>query len=348
MAIKESVEEYKKDLKKLKSFEIINYSIAIFGAIIFIVLYAFNYGENMSLIFLANVLAVVLALDIFAVNLAYVKPQKKKLIEDRQREIIKKLVNESFPGSTYSYSSLPDSGIKPSDICSTGLLSKGINGFDITHNIKSIYKGVPFKFCALKSYSYQTVSSSAYIANNRIPTEKTEKGIDFNGCWFIFNCHIKTNSSLYIVSRGSKTDEQLDYQQKISALRRINVPDNQFNSIFSVFGYDLKTAEYILTPSFMEKLLFLQKRFQSRLYVYCDSGVIYVGIENYKNFFAPMVSVFDSVEGMLQAAQNDIDYIITCLDILDFSDYVTKDYTDFKIQNDSIFYTGKDVDTVYY
>lgn len=347
MNIHKAVEEYKKNLKKLKCFIIINYVIAIFGVIIWVLLYIFNYETKNTLwIPLANVLIIVLAIDMFAVHLAYIKPQKKKIINEKYKEIVKILVKDNFSGCVYSYdNTITENIITPDEVCSTGLISKGTNGFNTSHHIKSVYKGVPFRFCVFKSYCFQDYKSNMLVRNS---IDGTRERVIFKGCWIVLNCHIKINSSVSIVSRNTKTEEELNYKQKISTIRRINTPNNQFNSLFSVFGYDTETPEYILTEDLMSNLILLQKHLNARLYLYFNNGMVYVGVERNKDFFAPMLSVFDSAESMIQSLYDDIKYIFTCLDMLNFSKYVTKDYTDFKIQNDSMYYTGKDVDTTYY
>ncbi len=349
MSIKETIEKYKQDLKRLKKFEIIHYAIIAAAVIIWcITFFAANFNSDYNAVRLGNILVVVALIDAFAVNMAYIKPQKKKIIENGHITITEAIIKEYFPKCKYSLKNNPEIGMTTSEICATGLIKKGANAFDITNNINSIYKGVPFKFSAVDSYNYDQINVRNIRHFRRISREIDIKETSFKGCWFIFNCRIQLSSSITVISKISKFTSELIYKQSVSAIRQINTPNQEFNDNFLVFAYDIESPQALLTDSLMKKIILLQKRTSAPLRIYFDNGIVHVGIEVQKNFFAPMLSIFDSVETMTQSAQDDADFILKCLSIFDLSDYVTKAYTDFKTENDSIFYTGKDVDTVYY
>lgn len=345
MTMTEITEKYKKDLDKLKIFEIINYSIAAIGVITWIIMYFCN----INIILLVDIFVIVLIVDMIAVNLAYIKPQKKKIIEEGHNEIVKMIVNEKFPNCVYNPEMNLKDGITSADIRSTGLFSKWTNAFNTKYNIKSIYKGVPFRFCSVESYDYDkyTIKSEGY-ADPYDYREIDVKNVAFKGCWFIFNCHIKLSSSIIIVSKHTKIEEELMYKQKISPLCQIATPNNDFNRLFSVFSYDIESPQKLLTEKLMNNLFYFENKIRSAIYVYIDNGIVHVGVEHREGFFKPMLSIFDSVEKMIQSLYYDMNFIFDCLNTFDFSEYVTKAYTDFKLENDSIFYTGKDVDTNYY
>lgn len=354
MSSNQSVEKYINKYNRVKRFKIIILILTIVALALLITgiilnKYAFEDNFKSEIATLFRLLALVVGFDAFAVYLAYIIPAQREFRNEGYGVIISDTVKNAFPDCKYSYKSGDFNAITSADISSTELIPKGANGFDIYNNIKGVHNSVPFRFCTLEMYNYNTVNSYIRFNNSRIQTERDVKNSVFKGCWFMFDCHIKMNSRVFIVSRNSRSYNDLIYKMKISPLQEILTPDNEFNSMFAVFSYDLESPDYIVTGKLMNSLKYLTNKYRCSTLVYCNDGIISVGINIGKKLLKPDTIAFipDSVEQIIQSAQNDTNFILDCLNILDFSDYVTDDYIRFKQQNDSMYYTGKDIDTNY-
>ncbi|MDD6489353.1 MAG: DUF3137 domain-containing protein [Clostridia bacterium] len=355
MSSNQSAEKYINKYNKVKRFKIITLILAFVALaclITCLVLRISYLGDTFSqgLASVLQVITMVITLDAFAVYIAYIRPAQREFRNEGYGVIISDTVKNAFPGCKYSYKSGNFDAITSTDISSTELIPKSANGFDIYNNIKGVHKSVPFRFCTLEMYNYNIVNSNVRFNNSRIPTERAIKNSMFQGCWFIFDCHIKMDSRVFIVSRQSSSYSDLLYKMKISPLQEILTPDNEFNSMFAVFSYDLESPEYIVTKKIMKNLKYLVNKHHCTALVYCNDGVISVGLNCGRPLLRPDTSIFTSfsVDTVINSAQLDTKFIIDCLNILDFSDYVTAEYTELKKQqNDSMYYTGKDIDTNY-
>lgn len=320
----ELIQSYKKDLKNLKHFELINYIIFGFGSLIWFILILIGLSnKDDALIFLSNIMILVFFVDIFAVNLAYIKPKKSKLINDGHYQIVKTIVQDSFPKSKYNYNYTSTDNMAPIDIYSSGIITKNIVVNPFNH-ISTVYNGVLFRFCTFKY------------------TEKIHIG------WFILNCKVEPDSSIFIVSKDIEIEENLRYKQTVSPLLQVPTNNIEFNNLFNVFCYDNYSSQKILNEKLMNKIIKFHRNNNCHICLSIDNGVVHIGLICNRELFAPMVSINDSVENMIDATKKDIYFMKDCLYTFDFSEYVSSDYTDFKIQNNSIYYTGKDVDKKYY
>ena len=350
MSSNQSVEKYINKYNRVKRFKLTDIILIVIALVLFLMSYIPQlclYIETMATVY--KLVALVLVFDAFAVYLAYIIPAQREFRNEGYGVIISDTVKNAFPNCKYSYKSGDFNIITPVDISSTELIPKGANGFDIYNNIKGVHNSVPFRFCTLEMYTYNTVNSNIRFNNSKIQTERNVKNSVFQGCWFMFDCHIEMNSRVFIVSRESSSYNDLIYKMKISPLQEILTPDNDFNSMFAVFSYDLESPEYIVTKKLMKNLKYLVKKYNCSAVVYCNDGVISVGLNCGRPILRPDASIFGSfsAETAIHSAQLDTKFIVDCLDILDFSDYVTTDYTEFKQNNDSMYYTGKDIDTNY-
>lgn len=354
MAQNQSAEKHINKYNRVKRFKIIIFILAVVAVALFVtgVVWKLYYREDSFSQEFASVfqlLALVIAFDAFAVYIACIRPAQREFRNEGYAAIISDTVKNAFPDCKYSYKSDDFDAITSTDISSTELIPKGATGFDIYNNIKGVHNSVPFRFCTLEMYNYNIVNSNVRLKGSRIQRERAIKNSIFIGCWFVFDCHIKMNSRVFIVSRHSSSYNDLLYKMKISPLQETLTPDDEFNSMFAVFSYDLESPEYIVTEKLINNLKHLVNKHQCTVLVYCNDGIISVGINCGKPLLRPDTSILTSfsTETVINSAQNDTKFILDCLDILDFSDYVTADYTKFKQQNDSIYYTGKDIDKNY-
>lgn len=359
MSLNQSAEKYINQYKRLNRFKRIGIILMLVALVLFVMglwsnimllsdpILLNNFDENMPT--MLRLTGFVVLADFLAIYVAYIRPNQRTFRNEGYGVIISDIVKKTLPDCKYKYNDDSFEAIKSTDISTSELIPKNANGFNIYNNIKGVHNSVPFRFCTLEMYNYNTVNTNTYIGHTKIQRERNIKNNVFEGCWFIFDCHIKMNSRVFIVSRHSSSYNDLIYKMKISPLQEILTPDNDFNSMFAVFSYDLESPEYIVNSKMMNYLKYLSKKYNCDPVVYCNNGVISVGINCGRAILRPdTFSIFPvSIESVINSAQSDIAFVADCLNILDFSDYVTQNYTEFKQQNDSMYYTGKDIDTNY-
>lgn len=350
----QSPEKCKEKYESVKRLKIILLVLVGVAFILFVIseipaIFEYFYLPTSRASSICKLIAIILAFDAFAFYIAYIRKAQREFYDEGYSVLISDTVKNAFPGCKYSYKSNDFDAITSTDISSTELIPKGANGFDIYNNIKGVHNSVPFRFCTFEMYNYNTVNSNAYINNSRIQREKNIKNSVFQGCWFMFDCHIKMNSRVFIVSRHSSSYNDLLYKMKISPLHEISTPDSDFNRMFAVFSYDLESPKYIVTEKIRNTFKYLANKHNCSVVVYCNDGVISVGINCGRTFLRPDDPAFIPIssDSVIDSAKRDTEFIADCLNILDFSEYVTKDYTEFKQQNSSMYYTGKDLDTNY-
>lgn len=117
----------------------------------------------------------------------------------------------------------------------------------------------------------------------------------FEGIFFIadFNKEFNGKTIIYpITSRLDQLNKKLHafiHSEKLVRLENI-----EFGNNFEVYSNDQVEARYIITPAFMEKLLEVEKKFNSNITISFVQTFICIGIPLNKNLFEPQA--FKSVD----------------------------------------------------
>jgi len=72
---------------------------------------------------------------------------------------------------------------------------------------------------------------------------------------------------------------------KFSSLSLVNLENPEFEKEFAVYSQDQVEARYLITPSFMEQVLKIKKRFNKRIYLAFSGDKLFIGINFNKNLF---------------------------------------------------------------
>jgi hypothetical protein len=111
----------------------------------------------------------------------------------------------------------------------------------------------------------------------------------FKGLFFIADFNKKFNGRTYV---WSESNPQLNFFIKLFSsywyeLEKIKLESSEFENRFIVYSTDQVEARYILTPSFMERLIKLQHLMGDRLSVSFVNTNIYVAVPIKDKLFEP-------------------------------------------------------------
>lgn len=150
-------------------------------------------------------------------------------------------------------------------------------GNDYEYNVNSTLKARDLrKFSILPSYdeeqtedhikgSYKGVNieltEAELLRVSRDKDGKTTRRIIFNGLFILFDVH-KNFSGKTIIKRDPVSLFNIKFSSDVfRKLKRVSLEDPRFEEIFEVYSGDQVEARYLLTYTFMERLVELQKVF---------------------------------------------------------------------------------------
>ena len=174
------------------------------------------------------------------------------------------------------------------------------------------YKGVKFK--------------TSDVECSGITTKLTSKGPNVNtfyGIVFIaefnkfFTSRTFVSSIIYAEPKGDK----------------ITVDNVEFNNTFEIYTDDKVNAFYILSPSLMEKLLRLKKRFKGNIVVAFVDNKIYIYIDDRRDNFE--VDINQTIELVYHAHKERLQSILQIIDELNLNSKVFKPNLDKNSANSS-------------
>lgn len=159
-----------------------------------------------------------------------------------------------------------DGGLSKEEIAKSGIIKMGTE-FYSDDTFKGKYKKVSFEACDVETWHYTYDDE-----------EGSRKVIDFRGQYYIFDFNKKFKGTIKIIPNYKRV---INLTNK---LKKIKVESSEFNDNYQVFTDDEHLAYYVLTPSFMEKLL----KFDTKIYGFSCSFIdnkLYIAISSAKDLF---------------------------------------------------------------
>lgn len=142
---------------------------------------------------------------------------------------------------------------------------------------------------------------------------ETSYDIKFLGKLMIFDFNKKFMANIQVASNGFEA-RKLPYRKKFES---IEIEDEEFNKMFSVYSDNQHDAFYIITPHFAEKLKNISLELNCEvMFCFIDSR-LYIFVNNYENAFEFNTLEEIDKERILDRITKDIDYIISFVDELD-------------------------------
>ena len=162
----------------------------------------------------------------------------------------------------------PDAGTNPDIIARSRLIRPG-SAMEVRNRISGLIGKTGFEFSEVK-----------VIRNGYIPA-KLPRTI-FHGYFLVFDFNKRTRSRLYIRPRPLRDFGDASFDEPPM---RSDTPE--FDRAFSVYCADEVHARYVLTPSFMARLLDLPQELRGRVSLLIEDSRMYVAIRGKGTFLEP-------------------------------------------------------------
>ena len=250
------------------------------------------------LIFLKHVgIPIVLFLIVVILAAAFTIPKDLAIYKRKYKaELVRAVVKKFSPSLEY----FPEQGASVDDLMGTLLFSRRPNRFKSEDLVKGTYNDVNVAFSEIRSHLVTTKGTGK---NRDTDTEQI-----FNGVLFYaqFNKKFKTTTLVYpdiaekVFGKMGQFFQSLNAtmtggQYSASNLQLIRLDDPEFEKHFSVYGQDQVEARYILTHSFMQRLLGIGQRKRGRVSVSFRENLIAIAVSSLVDLFeAPLIGKVDA------------------------------------------------------
>ena len=259
-----------KERKKVATFGFIGYGLLVISGIVFVVAQANQSGVFFFVLFILLIAAVIILI------LFYNK--KKSYIAAFKENVIGSIIKFIDPELHYD----PCGHVTENDYDKSGLYLQRPDRYNGDDYVEG--KRDKTFFCFSELHTEYKVSSGKNTSWHTI----------FKGIFFIadFNKHFQGRTYVY-----SENNPQLGFFRKLFnsfawKLDKVKLESSEFENRFVVYSSDQVEARYILTPSFMERLVKLQNLMgDNTSYSFVDTNV-YVAVPISDSLFEP--SVFSS------------------------------------------------------
>ena len=238
---------------------------------------AFFLAEKYIFVFYLAI-AVIIGLGLY---LAFVvKKQHREYRAIFKQNVVKEIVNLINPDWQYS----SNGSISESDYNRSQLFNKRLDKYNGDDLVSGIIEKTDFKFSELHT-QYKTTKTDS---DGKTETEwhTVFKGLfahaDFNkeikGRTFVLPEHAskQINDFGMSINDGGKTE-------------LVKLENPEFEKIFKVFGTDQIESRYVLTPTMMEAMVNIYKKYKRRVYFSFIGTRVYVAMTFNKDLFEPRI-----------------------------------------------------------
>lgn len=220
---------------------------------------------------------------------AVIAGQNQKKIKNLSNQFKEKYVLEvlkkEFPNATYDYAD----GFTEDQVIESGLL-KDRDRFQSEDMIQGHHENVNFKCCDI---TQKEVRNSG--KNRKVVTV-------FQGRFYEFDFHKKFKHNLLLLQPYNF--------RPFSAYKKVETESIHFNSELKIYAENEHEAFYILTPDFMEKLMYFDQKYYDKISFSFKENKLYVAIDSRTDSFD--IKAFKTIDGSIFE-----DYQSELLDIKD-------------------------------
>lgn len=291
--------------KRLQIIHILSYINIIFCSFIF--LYTFFYCEFLLFYSLSQ-----LSIIFFFIAQYFLK---KKYLSIYREECVTQLLNDEFNYFEYHQ----NEGIDKNVVYDTRMMFEG-NRFKSNNQIIGNYHGVNFIQADIKiKRTRKLISAISLLFGAFVPTSDTL----FKGKWILFEFNKKFSANFQVRDKWI-TNARVDNSIGHWNYKFIETENSAFNNKFLVYAYNPHDAFYVLTPRFMEKLLFLSKHIKGRIILCFVDNVLHVGVDNVKPSFR--YSIYKKVDQrrFKESLLKDVSVITSFIDELNLENDIFK------------------------
>jgi hypothetical protein len=260
------------------------------------------------------ILAVIIAIIVYFV---IVGNKKKTIIGLWKNLIIQKLVRSLGEDFTYHASDR----IKEHEYKESKIFLTGVDRYHGEDLIEGTIDKTEIKFSELKT-EYKTTST------NSKGHRTTHWHTIFNGIFMITEFNKEFNVNMVVLPDVAQNMFGVFGQtlQSMNSSRDslVKLEDPNFEKSFVVYADDQLEARYILTPSFMERILELESSLPGKLYLSFINSRLFVAFTTNKNYFEPnfAISFTDITE-----IKNHYDHLLGIVQIIEDLDLNTRIWT---------------------
>ncbi len=210
--------------------------------------------------------------------------KKKIYVNQYKKNIIGRIVKNINKNLTF----YPDNYIPKQDFENSNIFDTYISSYQGDSLVTGYIKNTAIAFSQLHA---QYITES----RDRDGHTTTHYHTIFKGIFFIadFNKHFSSNTVLIPRSSIGLIKKSLEKLGSILLNKTELIFENQeFNKYFKVYSHNHIETRYILTPSMMERILNIKKKFGGDIYISFNDSKMFIALPFEKDLFTP--SVFQS------------------------------------------------------
>ncbi len=203
--------------------------------------------------------------------------RKKKVYQTiYKKEVVSWLVHAINPEWSYQ----PDAYISEQEYLSSNLLLKPEFSYKGDDLISGVIENTDFR------------CSELYVAG--ISKNKKDRNTIFKGLFFHADFNKVFSGQTYIIpssmeSLGKWVGIEMPKTQEFIDVELVKMENSEFKKYFKVYATDQTEARYILTPTIMEALVKLRKKYNRRLYLSFSNKRVYCAFSFIEDLFEPKV-----------------------------------------------------------
>ncbi|WP_298514457.1 DUF3137 domain-containing protein [uncultured Kordia sp.] len=234
---------------------------------------------------------------IFTIPFLISSTLKGKWVQKYKDEVLKPIVEAKFPGIVYEDKQyISKSMFRASNLFSS---PDRFNGEDL-------FSGK----LEATSFSFSEVhAEQKHTSRDKDGNTTTSYSTIFKGLFLIADFNKEIDNETYVYSSGGKW---------FSRFKRVRLEDPEFEDRFNVYSDDQVEARYILTPKMMHRIMELEDRFGTNLYLSFRGHNVYIAIrESYDMFEA---SIHDEVSFVqIERFLEEVNSILAIINDLDLN-----------------------------
>lgn len=222
----------------------------------------------------------------------------KQLSVEFKRKYIPEGMKTIIPDGEYHY----DGGFTEEEVVRSGLL-RNQDRFDSEDMFVGTHKGVRFK------------TSDVVQKDVRRSGKHTRVVTVFKGRFYRFDFPKKFKYNLQLL-------QPYNYRP-FSGLKRVETESIHFNSEMKIYAQSEHEAFYILTPHFMEKLMYFDRKYSDKISFSFLNNKLYIAIDSRIDTFD--IKPFKTIdESIFRQYKNDIEEILELIEVLKLEEELFK------------------------
>ncbi len=228
---------------------------------------------------------------------------KNKAKAGFKMNIIQKLINEDASlGITY----YPDQSISVAEFEASKIFNNYVDRFHGEDLFEGKRDKTVFKFSEIKAEEeHETTDSHGH--------RKTSYSTIFEGVMFIAEFHKNLKGITRVKQGGDGFFEKL-----FAGKSKVNLENIEFEKIYNTYSTDQVEARYILTPDMMERMLKLNKKFNTKVEFSFLRNLVFIAIHSNKDKFE-LDRKKPVDKGQIKRIFAEIDSFINIIDMLNLN-----------------------------